>query len=593
LVHDSATASVVVPTYNRRQSLARTLPPLLSQSFPADRYEVVVVVDGSTDGTSAFLNGLHPECGLRVVEQANQGLAAARNAGVRAARGGLIIFIDDDIDCAPTLVAAHVNAHGGDGGGVVLGPTLVAADSQTSLVSDQEGAWRRQWIEGLDEHRQPRWPVDFWVGHNSSIARAVFLAHGGYDETFLKFEEYELGFRLRKSGVRFRWQPAARTYHVNAKSARQVLSEDAPSMGKGEFALCRAHPEYRPSARLAGLAQGGLCKRLLRQAGVRTPLAAPVFWRTPLEGLERLCMGRSGWLRSQSGRLLNLNASLVAYRAALAEAGSWEALSREFAMRLPVLVYHRVGPPIPNTWPGLSISPEQFERQIRWLSEHRYSGIQPSDWRAWRNEGKPLPPKPILVTFDDGYADTAEYAFPILRRYGMRAGAFVVTGNVGATNVWDEARGYVSLKLMTEDQIRRWSHDGIEFGSHSRSHPDLTALSPERLEAEIAGSAEDLERITGVRPVSFAYPHGCYDETVSDCTNSAFDLAFTAEGGLNDLGTDPQMLHRSAVASSDWSVEFGWMVRTGRRPIQHLRERIHLRNRATASAERLRADFAS
>jgi GT2 family glycosyltransferase len=300
MLSDSPTASVVVPTYNRRQSLARTLPPLFSQSFPTDRYEVVVVVDGSTDGTSAFLSVLHPQCGLRVVEQENSGLAAARNAGVRAARGDLIIFIDDDIDCVPALVAAHVSAHGGERDCVGLGPTLVAPDARRPLVSDQEEAWRRQSVDGLNEHRQPRWPVDFWVGHNTSIARAVFVAHGGYDESFRKFEEYELGFRLRKSGVQFRWQPAAKTWHVNSKSARQVLTEDAPSMGRGEFALCRAHPEYRPYARLAGLAEGGLSKRLLRQAGVRVPAAASLLLQAPLQGLERLCVGRGGWVRRQS-----------------------------------------------------------------------------------------------------------------------------------------------------------------------------------------------------------------------------------------------------------------------------------------------------
>jgi GT2 family glycosyltransferase/peptidoglycan/xylan/chitin deacetylase (PgdA/CDA1 family) len=588
MLSGSATASVVVPTYNRRHSLSRTLPPLFSQSFPAERYEIVVVDDGSTDGTSAFLGELRPSCGLRVVTKANGGLASARNAGVRAARGDLIIFIDDDIDCGSTLVAEHVRAHDGAGDCVMLGPTLIAAKAPISLVGEQEAAWRRQWFEGLDQQRQPRWPVEFWVGHNTSIPRELFLTHGGYEESFLKFEEYELGFRLRKSGVRFRWQPAAVTYHVNTKSVKEVLGEDSRLMGKNEFILCRKYPEFRPYARLARLAQGGLCKRMLREGAVRSPISPTLLLRTPLQAVERLSGGRRGPLRYIASRLLDMSAVVLAGRGARDEAGSWEALRTTFAMRVPALLYHRVGPPVSNSYPGLSISVRRFERQMRWLIDRGYAAIAPSDWLAWRIEGKSLPPKPILITFDDAYADTAEYAFPILKRYGLRAATYVVTGYIGATNVWDQARGYAPLKLMSAEEIKRWCNEGIEFGSHSRSHPDLTAIGAEKFQEEIAGSVEDLQRIIGVRPASFAYPHGRCNPAVRDFAQTVYAAAFTAEGGMNDLASDPVMLHRTVVASRGWEVEFKWQARAGHLPMESLRVRMHLRSRTIAMAQRLR-----
>ena len=576
MTRDSATVSVVVPTFNRRQALARTLSTLFSQSFAADRYEIVVVVDGSTDGTSASLHDLQPRCRLRVIEQVNSGLAAARNAGVRAACGDLIIFIDDDIVCGATLVGEHLSAHRGVDECAALGPTLVAQESPATLVNEQEGQWREQWIASLDE-QQPRWPVDFWVGHNTSIARSLFMASGGYDEGFGKFEEYELAFRLRQRGVRFRWQPAAKTYHVNTKSVRQFLREDAGAMGASEYLLCRKYPEYRAHARLSRLVEGSALKRVVRQAGARMPWSA-MLWETPLAAAERMC--GPGRLRNLSGRLLGQCAISLSYAAALKQAGSWDALQREFGMRLPVLAYHHVGPRVPHTYPGVSISPDRFEQQIRWLAAHGYHGIRPSDWLAWRCRATPLPSRPILITFDDAYADTAQYAFPILRRHGFTAGVFVVTAEVGAANAWDVVHGYSTFNLMTAEEIRRWAGDGIEFGAHSRTHPDLTTLPTAKLAEEIAGSADDLERITGIRPASFAYPYGLYSEAVIEIVSSVFDLALTCESGINDLVTDPYRLRRTEVASTDSWIEFKWRVRLGYLPTQRIAKRLAADGRA-------------
>ena len=95
-------ASVVVSTYNRRDVVLRTARTLLQQEFPASEYEIIVVVDGATDGTAEAL----PELGerVRVVEQANRGLAGARNTGARSACGELLIFLDEDMEGGPELV---------------------------------------------------------------------------------------------------------------------------------------------------------------------------------------------------------------------------------------------------------------------------------------------------------------------------------------------------------------------------------------------------------------------------------------------------------------------------------------------------------
>jgi peptidoglycan/xylan/chitin deacetylase (PgdA/CDA1 family) len=247
-------------------------------------------------------------------------------------------------------------------------------------------------------------------------------------------------------------------------------------------------------------------------------------------------------------------------------------------MRLPVLLYHHVGPERPGTIRGLTVSPERFERQVRWLARRGYKGICPADWLRWRREGKGLPEKPILITFDDGYEDLATYALPVLRRYGFGAAVYVVTGQLGGTNVWDETQGWGRLQLMTAEQIRSWAAQGIEFGAHTRTHADLTKLSGPELKDEVVGSGKDLEAVLGARVVSFAYPFGFHNQTVDDCVHDAYDLAFIAddhEEGLNHLQTDPHLLLRTLVRAEDSIAALAWRARWGHSPFQDLRNWIN------------------
>lgn len=242
--------------------------------------------------------------------------------------------------------------------------------------------------------------------------------------------------------------------------------------------------------------------------------------------------------------------------------------------RLPVLLYHHVGPARTNTYQSLTLSPARFERQVSWLARRGYAGVRPSDWLAYYRAGAPLPAKPVLLTFDDAYADLVDYALPVLRCYGFKAAVFVVTGQVGGTNAWDEARGSGTHRLMTDEQIREWSTQGIEFGAHSRTHANLTNLADEELKEEIAGSGKDLASILGAMVISFAYPNGSYDKAVQNYVREAFPLAFTVEEGLNDLRTDPCLLRRTMVQPGDSLIDLACRVRLGWSPILHLRSSI-------------------
>lgn len=257
-------------------------------------------------------------------------------------------------------------------------------------------------------------------------------------------------------------------------------------------------------------------------------------------------------------------------------------------MSLPVLLYHHVGPRRAGTYPELTVTLEQFERQVSWLARRGYVGIRPSDWLAFRRGGATLPGKPVLITFDDAYVEVAELALPVLRRRGFGAAVYVVTGYVGESNAWDHAQYPQPLGLMSAGQIRQWADHGIEFGSHSRFHPDLTSLTSDRLAEEVAGSADDLARILGNRAVSFAYPFGALNQRVRDCVARTFSLAMSCEEGLNTLATDPHLMRRLPVTPASTMLDFAWRVRLGEPPIYYLRRRLRLRSRAVAAARWLR-----
>jgi glycosyltransferase involved in cell wall biosynthesis/peptidoglycan/xylan/chitin deacetylase (PgdA/CDA1 family) len=573
--------SVVVPTHNRRDVLiSRTLPAIFNQDFPADEYEVIVVVDGSTDGTTKALRELRPACALRIFEQPNRGPSAARNTGITAARGELVLFLDDDIICSPDLFRRHLEAHAGSEPVVVHGSISLAPGTPASILGYANETWYQEYFGRLDSQNGLKWPEDVYLISNSSLPRATLVACGGFDEHMPAKEDYELGLRLWKMGVRFRYLPSAMAYELFVKPSGHSLHKDGEIYGRTEVLLCRKHPEYRPHSELAGWGKMGRWRRLRQQIYVRLPVSPAGLLTAPIWACDKLCQFPA--LQRAGHRLLGMGRGIVEVRSAVKEAGSWRALQSEFGMRLPVLLYHHVGPLRPGTVLGLTVSPEQFERQVRWLARRGYTGIRPSDWVRWRREGKGLPDKPILLTFDDGYADLAEYALPVLRRYGFDAVVFIVTGQLGGTNAWDEARGSGTHRLLTCEQIRYWATQGIEFGAHSRTHADLTTLSAKELAEEVLGSRDDLADLLASRVASFAYPYGFYNQAVGECVRGAFDLAFIADDnreGLNHLLTDPYLLLRTMVQSNDSLLDLECRARWGYNPLLNLRARLRLRSR--------------
>jgi glycosyltransferase involved in cell wall biosynthesis/peptidoglycan/xylan/chitin deacetylase (PgdA/CDA1 family) len=577
---DALKISVVVPTHNRRDVLvSRTLPAIFDQDLPATEYEVIVVVDGSTDGTAQALRELHSPCSLRIIEQANSGPSAARNRGIQAAKGGLLLFIDDDILCSPSLLKMHVEAHGGLEAAVVYGPISLAPETPPSILKYAIEDWYKKYYGHLDAQNGVRWPQDDYLISNSSLPRATLIACGGFDENMPAKEDYELGFRLWKMGLRFKYLPQARASEFYVKPSRYVLSNDGRSFGKTEVLLSRKHPEYRPYSALAVLGKVTGWRRLWQRFYVELPVApvgllAPAIWVC-----DKLC--RFPRMRKAGHYLLGVGRGVVEFRSAAEEVGSLRALQREFGARLPVLLYSHVGPSRPGIEVGSTVSPERFGRHVSWLAQRGYTGIHAADWVRWRRDGTGLPDQPVLFTFDNGDQDLTQYALPVLRHYGFGGIVFLVASQLGGVAAWRDGRGSGGLNSMTSEQLRYWASQGIEFGIQGRDHADSPTLSAEELEEEVDRSKRELESCLGSSVTSFAYPHGLQNRAVYDRVRRAYDLAFIVDcqnKGLNHLQTDPHLLSRIEVQSTDSVVALECRARWGYSPFHKLR--VHNGERA-------------
>ncbi|WP_035611435.1 trifunctional glycosyltransferase/class I SAM-dependent methyltransferase/polysaccharide deacetylase [Haloferula sp. BvORR071] len=187
--------------------------------------------------------------------------------------------------------------------------------------------------------------------------------------------------------------------------------------------------------------------------------------------------------------------------------------------RLPVLMYHRVAPEGFATTSRWRVTPEAFEEQLRYLRGAGFHSVSLEEWRLAAEARRPLPGRAILLTFDDGYRDFATHAWPLLKRYGFTAIVFLVAGRIGGTNEWDSALGE-PLELMDWDEILALQEEGVEFGSHTCTHPPLTGLTPAGVVRELAKSRTILESRLGHPVTAFAYPYGDNDPVVQHLTGA-------------------------------------------------------------------------
>ena len=207
---------------------------------------------------------------------------------------------------------------------------------------------------------------------------------------------------------------------------------------------------------------------------------------------------------------------------------------------LPILTYHSLD----DSGSVISVSPSLFAEHMRVLHEAAISTLSlPAAAQALR--GGHVPDGAVVLTFDDGFENFYQHAYPVLRRYGFTATIFLVTDYCGKDNSWPSQPAHVERRpLLRWPHVKEMSEAGMAFGAHSRTHPDLTKLSSRDAEAEMLASKHAIQEAVQ-RPVeSFAYPYGAYDEAVKRLAAAHFPLACSTKLAFATLGSDLLALER-------------------------------------------------
>ncbi len=243
--------SVVIPTHQRRESLRRALASLASQTAAAGTYEVVVSVDGSTDGTEAMIDGFAAPYALRRTAPERRGRAAACNAAVAVAAGAVLVILDDDMEACPELVERHAAHHPAGSRRCVLGAVPVVLDADSPRAARHVKERFDAHLARLSDPAHLARPRSFYTG-NASLRREVMRAVGGFDEAFGIYgnEDVELSLRLRRSGVELGYDPDAVARQRYEKDL-VGLQRDTMQKGRTTVLLARSHADVFGDLRLA------------------------------------------------------------------------------------------------------------------------------------------------------------------------------------------------------------------------------------------------------------------------------------------------------------------------------------------------------
>ncbi|MFN8525921.1 MAG: polysaccharide deacetylase family protein [Chloroflexota bacterium] len=230
---------------------------------------------------------------------------------------------------------------------------------------------------------------------------------------------------------------------------------------------------------------------------------------------------------------------------------------------VPILMYHQVTRRPDPGFRKYAVGDVAFSRQMRWLGLARYTAYTMDDLLAARERGRTLPPRSVIITFDDGFRDCLDSAVPALARHRFTATFFVVTGLMGEHSAWLVSERGLSLALMDWHAARELEQHGFRCESHSVTHPRLAAVSTERCAEELRASRDALAAELGRDVRHLAYPYGSYSSDVAaQAVATGYATACTVDPGLSGAES-LHALRRLHVSGFDSLLDFACRLRWG------------------------------
>lgn len=240
------------------------------------------------------------------------------------------------------------------------------------------------------------------------------------------------------------------------------------------------------------------------------------------------------------------------------------ALNGKSMQRFVILMYHMISEPKTAAEIKYACPPKQFEQHLQMLLSSGFKPISINAIEDYYLHQTPLPDKAFLISFDDGFEDNYSNAFSILQRYKIPAVIYLATGSIGKTNQWMSKLTFSERKMLTWAQIKDMASQGIDFGSHTVSHPKLSELNDNSVSKELVESKQLIEDQLSMECSHFAYPYGLLTEKTRYLVQqTGFKTACSTRSGFNNAERDPLVLHRIEVYGDDSTWKLKQKIRFG------------------------------
>ncbi|MCY8317235.1 polysaccharide deacetylase family protein [Bacillus vallismortis] len=216
-------------------------------------------------------------------------------------------------------------------------------------------------------------------------------------------------------------------------------------------------------------------------------------------------------------------------------------IKTEKPAKLPILMYHSI-----SSGNSLRVPKEEFEAHMKWLHDNGYQTVTPKEAYLMLTQDKKPSEKCVLITFDDGYTDNYEDAYPVLKKYGMKATIFMIGKSIGRKH------------HLTEDQMKEMAQNGVSIESHTIDHLELNGLSPEQQYSEMADSKKLFDNMFHQETSMISYPVGRYnEETLKAAEETGYQMSVTTEPGAASRDQGMYALHRVRVSPGMSGASFG------------------------------------
>lgn len=230
--------------------------------------------------------------------------------------------------------------------------------------------------------------------------------------------------------------------------------------------------------------------------------------------------------------------------------------------KIPILMYHSISDTDNARFRQFTVPPALFAEQMAYLLQHGYTPVTVTQFITARSQGRAaLPMQPVILTFDDGFADFYTNALPVLRQYGFVATLYISTAFINGTSRWLRHEQETTRSMLTWEQLTEIRASQIECGAHSHSHPQLDTLRSAAAREEVAQSKKLLEEYLGCEICSFAYPFGYYTAGIRQMVREAgYTSACAVRHALSSEADDAFSLARLMIRPNSHTEEFAALL---------------------------------